>query len=237
MVGFPVFYLLFTALIFELNSKGVLALVLSPLYYLASIFWVMTGFGFRKMRQWSWYTLWFAQLFVFYLNALSLVNYSRSETKVQAFVLTLLIQFYVFFAASREVRVPYLFPRIKWWESGIAGMTHIRVEIETTHSEKSAHPEPSLGQILDINLRGCFLKTPRDFHEFEKIKMRGNFYGTPLELPGTIVWLAQSTVTHPKGVGVKFYGLDGLRKKHLKGAIKQFLKERESSGVIPAQTG
>ena len=226
MLGFPVFYLLMASFIYDLTSKGILSLVLSPLFYLSSIFWIATGFGFRKMRKWSWYTFGFAQVFVTYLNALNLVSYSLSQTKVEAFILTLLIQFYVFTVASREIRVPYLFPKIRWWESGIAGMSHIVVDVEQSEQGKS------VGQILDINTRGCFVKCPKPFADFEKIRIKASVYGFDLDLPGVVVWNAGSTVTHPKGIGVKFYGLDRKRKKRLLAISKRFSKEKDSNSVI-----
>lgn len=226
MIGFPVFYIIFASLFFELNSRGALSILLSPLFYIASIFWIYTGFGFRKMQKWSWYTCAFAQVFTTYLNAICLLNYSESGIKALLFFWTLLIQFYVHLVARREIRVPYLFPEIRWWESGIAGMTHIQVEVERTEKDKAS------GQILDISGRGCFLKCPIEFNSFEKIKLQGTFLNHTIDLPGVVVWNARSTVTHPKGVGIKFFGLDRKKKKRLQIMIKRFHKEKGSNRVI-----
>ncbi|MBC7397430.1 MAG: hypothetical protein H7333_08300, partial [Bdellovibrionales bacterium] len=105
MISFPVSYLVFAALVFELKSQGTLSIVLSPLFWFASFFWVMTGLGLRELKQWSWYTLHAAQFFITFLNALNLLNYSHSDFKAYAFILTLGIQFFVYLIIERELRV------------------------------------------------------------------------------------------------------------------------------------
>ncbi len=232
MIGFPLFYLIFVSFIFELSSKGILAVALSPLFYLASFFWIISGVGIRQMRQWAWYTLGAAQLFITYLNALTLVHNSESDFKVYAFGLTLAIQYLAHIMVSQELRVPFLFPKLKWWESGIAGMHHMKVEIVHTTATGV-----STGQLLDLSLKGCFIKSPIDFESMEKISLKLEGYGQDVEVPGIIVWNAKSTVTHPKGIGVKFLDLDRNKRRKVKVITKRFVLEKESKDVtakIPA---
>ena len=212
MVPFPVTYLLFSAFIFDLDSRGVIALALSPLFYLASFFWIMTGVGLRRLKKWSWYTFLVAQVFITYLNALNLVHNSNSEYKGWAFALTLFLQGYVYAAVSGELRVPYLFPRINWWESGIAGMPHLDI---------------NLGQILDISGKGCFIKTPNDFSPFQKVTIGIEAFGQSVEVPGIVIWNAKSTVTHPKGIGVKFGELDRQKRRRIRVISQRFIKQKD----------
>ncbi len=227
MIAFPVVYLVFATLIFELKSKGVVSIALSPLFYLSCIFWIVTGIGIRKMKQWSWYTFGAAQFFSTYLNALNLANYSESEFKGYAFAFTIIVQFYLYFVVEGEIRVPFLFPNLKWWESGIAGMHHIPVEVQHTRSATGS----STVQLLDMNMKGCFLKSPLDFQPFEKVTIRMNAYGQSVDIPGVIVWNAKSAVTHPKGIGVQFVDLNRNRKRKVKVISKRFTKEKDSDNV------
>lgn len=223
MIPFPVTYLIFSILIFDLDSKGILSLVLSPLFYLSSLFWIVTGIGLRKLKKWSWYTFLFAQFFITYLNALNLVQHSNSEYKGLAFAFTILIQIYVFVVASKELRTPYLFPKIKWWESGIAGMPHLAAEV---HHLGGVMGNTS-GQILDINAKGCFVKTPHDFDPFEKISIRLQVFNQDVEVPGTVIWNAKSTVTHPKGIGVRFGDMNRPRRRSLRVIVRNFIVEKD----------
>jgi hypothetical protein len=217
-----------------LHSKGIISVVLSPLFYIASIFWIFTGFGLQTMKQWSWYTFNAAQVFITYLNALNLVSYSESHFKGYAFILTLLIQFFVFRVVQGEIRVPYLFPRLSWWESGIAGMHHLPAEIFHSKSPTGA----SLTQLLDITNRGCFLKSPIDYEPFERVRILLKGYGQEVNLPGEIVWNAKSTVTHPKGIGIRFYSLDRKRRRKVRIISKRFAREKAKNEVqgLPSQS-
>ncbi len=228
MVAFPVTYLLFASFIFELGSQGILNVVLSPLFYLSSFFWIATGVGLRTLRKWSWRTFIVAQFFITYLNALNLVQHSQSEYKAWAFGFTLLVQAYVYLAVAREIRVPYLFPKIRWWESGIAGMPNLPIEL--VHFGNSKGPTP--GQILDLSQKGCFIKTHIDFSHFEKVSLNLEAFGQKIEIPGMVIWNAKSSVTHPKGIGVRFGELSRKNKRSLRVVIQKFLRQKDPKNEI-----
>lgn len=231
MIAFPVIYFPFASFIFELKSKGLLSLVLSPLFYISSFFWVITGIGIRRLKQWSWRTFLAAQVFLLYLNALNLVNHSESNTKGWAFALTVLAQIYVLLVLSRQFRVPFVFPRIQWWESGLASMPHLSVEVFHVASPTGT----STAQLLDMNLMGCFIKSPAEFEPYEKIKVRFESYGQKVDVAGVVVWRAKSTVTHPKGIGVQFSELDRNRKRKVRILTKRFEKERQERKVFQSE--
>jgi Tfp pilus assembly protein PilZ len=157
------------------------------------------------------------------LNALNLVQNSDSTYKGLAFVVSILIQFFVFSLVARGIRVPYLFPHIRWWESGTAGMTQIAVEVLHMSSKTGT----SHAQMLDVGVRGCFVKSPFEFEPFEKIQLRIDAYGHQLLVSGHVVWNAKSTVTHPKGIGVQFVDLDRKKRRAMKVITQRFIKQRE----------
>ena len=227
MLGFPVFYLTFVYFIFDFDGKGILSVALSPLFWLSCFFWVITGVGVRLMRHWSWYTFLGAQFFCTYLNLLNLVHYSESKTKGLAFITTVLIQFYVYLVVARDIRVPYLFPRIKWWESGLVAMQNIPVEVFHVSSATGT----SHAHLLDLNIKGCFVKSPSEFEPFEKIKIRIEAYGQKMDIAGIVVWHARSTVTHPKGIGIQFAEMDRTRKRRMRVVVRRFVKEREKENA------
>jgi len=233
MVGFPLLHPLLSALVFELPMKGVVSIVLSPLYYLASLFWVISGLGLRAFHHWAWYTFVTAQVMAAYFNALILVNFSNSEFKGFAFILVMMIQYLVLKIVAREIRVPYLFPRIKWWESGIAGIHHLTVELTPTQSGVPA----SKGQLLDLSFRGCFIKSPHDFQIHDPIQVKILAYGQDVVLSGKVVWNARSTVTHPKGIGIQFGDFDRSLRRKVRVMIKYYHQEKDAShgnAILPS---
>ena len=186
------------------------------------------------MKHWSWGTFLAALFFTTYLNALNLVNYSESQTKGLAFIATLLIEGYVYLSISRHLRVPYLFPKIKWWESGLAAMHHLPIEVFHVSSPTGT----SMGQILDLSPKGCFLKSPYEFEPFEKVKIRIETANQHIDIPGVVVWQSRSTVTHPKGIGIQFGELDRKKRGRLRVLARRFEKNREEKRVIsPVPTG
>lgn len=224
MILFPLVYPLFAYVLFELGMKGLLSIVLSPLFYLCSLFWIFSGIGIRKLKKWSWYTFLLGQAILVYLNALNLVENSNSEFKLWSFMFTILIQGYFFSVISKEIRVPYLFPKIHWWESGIVGMPHLSVSM--THAQPQS---ASLnGQILDLSLKGCFIKSHHDFKLFEGLQVVIEAFHQRVELKGVVIWNAKSTVTHPKGIGIRFSEMDRKTRKHLKLIVMKFQKQKES---------
>ena len=227
MVPFSVTYLVFAALIFDLDSKGIISNVLSPLFYLASFFWIITGVGLKSLKKWSWYTLLIAQFFTVYLDALNLVQHSNSEFKVWAFAFTVLVQCYVIASVSNELRVPFLFPKIRWWESGIAGMPHLKVSL----NHLSGSGGRTEGRVLDMSRKGCFVKTHHDYQPFEKVTLNFEDVSQKIDIPGIVVWNAKSTVTHPKGIGVKFGTIDRKKKKVLRVIVRRLLKQKDPSNA------
>ncbi len=200
-------------------------MLLSPLFWLSCSGWVVAGAGIRLLRHWSWYVFIGAQLFTVYLNLQNLLHYSESSTKGLAFVSTLIIQFYVYLVVSRDLRVPYLFPRIKWWESGLAAMHNLPVEVYHASAPEGA----TKAHLLDLNIKGCFVKSPFEYGEFEKIKIKIEAYGQALDVAGEVVWHADSTVTHPKGIGVKFLEMDRPHKRRIRAVVRRFIKERDQA--------
>jgi len=167
-----------------------------------------------------------AETITFYYNCLLLVNYSQSDSKGFALVFALLIQFYMYLLCRRQLIVPYLFPKIRWWEFGIAGMNHIPITIWS----RPAATTP--GQVLDFSTRGCFVKSPGDFETFEPVSIEGDYKGMHFKYEGVVLWVASSTVTHPKGIGVRFLDLDRHDRKMLKEIAEQFEKESQSGIII-----
>jgi Tfp pilus assembly protein PilZ len=228
MVAFPLLYPLIAAFVFELPSKGVVSIVISPLFYVVSVFWVASGLGIQGLKHWAWYTFGVAQVLSAYLGAFILANYSESQLKVAVFVLGLLIQYVMQQIVSREMRVPYLFPKIRWWESGIAGIHHLPIEFTTKAGVQHR------GQLLDISPRGCFVKSPLDFNLGEEVLLRVEAEGRLLELAGFIAWNAKSTVTHPKGIGVRFTEGERVHRKRLKSFVKSFNLEKDAPSGRPS---
>lgn len=216
-LAFPVSYLLYAALLFNLSPARSTHIFFSFGYWALSLTGIAVGYGFREMTRWSWNVFLLNSLFLAYANALIAIRYSDSNNRFLAFLVSIALLVGLMTRLGREIRVPYFLPRIRWWETNPRYKLSVPVKVERTGSGFE-------GEILDLSMGGCFIKTRNDLNQNERILSRFDLFGEALEVGGTVVWRSQSSVTHPKGVGVKFDPLDKLQRKIMKAAVLHLKK-------------
>ncbi len=217
-MAFPLVYIIFAATSFDIPISSCIRLLLSPVFYLVAGVGMAAGYGFWEMRRWSWYVFMTFQGLVFYLDAIIASDYAESHHKIFILVISLVVQVLVAFRLAREIRVPYFFPKIRWWESNPRYRLSIPVSIQRNGGDTI------LAEILDLSVAGCFIKLRAVMPLNEPVSLNFRMYGQNIVIPGTIVWDAMSTVTHPKGIGVIFEKLPKEQRKALR-AISTRLKQ------------
>ena len=195
---FPIVYIIMTATLFDIPLSRCIGILLSPLYYVVSLCVMGAGYGLWEVRRWSWYLLLISQFLVGYENAILVQGYAESHHKIFIFLVSILAQGLLISVIAKEIRVPYFFPRIRWWESNPRYRLSVPVSIVRGSGETRE------GDILDIAMAGCFIKQRSDWTQDESVTLQFKIFGFEIRCPGKVVWLAQSTVTYPQGVGVKF---------------------------------
>jgi Tfp pilus assembly protein PilZ len=215
-MGFPIAYVLVAALLFDMTFASCVQLLLSPMFYLVSLVAVFSGWGLWEMHRWAWYMLSVANIAILYQTAVVMNQYSESHHRVSAFFLSVLTILLFFLRISKEVRVPYFFPKIRWWESDPRYRLAVQSEITRKVSEEKLNAE-----ILDLSATGCFIKTRTDLKTDEPISVRFELFKLAVQCDGIVVWKSESTVTHPKGVGVKFSAPERQAKRHLRMMTKR----------------
>jgi hypothetical protein len=216
-LAFPVTYLGYAAVLFNITPERTSRIFFSFSYWLLSFTGICVGYGFREMTRWAWSVFLLNALFVAYANALIALRYSESTHPFLAFVVSIGLLVVLVYRLGNEIRVPYFLPRIRWWETNPRYKLVVPVRVERSDSGFE-------GEILDISLGGCFIKTRMDVNQNERILSRFELFGESIEIGGTIVWRSQSSVTHPKGVGVKFDALDKNQRKVMKAATQHLKK-------------
>jgi hypothetical protein len=216
-LAFPVTYLGYATVLFNITPERASRIFFSFSYWLLSITGICVGYGFREMTRWAWSVFLVNALFVAYANALIAMRYSEATSPLLAFLVSIMLLIGLIVRLGNEIRVPYFLPRIRWWETNPRYKLVVPVKVERSHSGFE-------GEILDISMGGCFIKTRTDANQNERILSRFELFGEFLEIGGTIVWRSQSSVTHPKGVGVKFDVLDKTQRKVMKAATQHLKK-------------
>jgi hypothetical protein len=204
-MAFPLTYLVSAALLFDIPVASCGKILLSPFFYLLSLLAVLVGYGLWEMRHWSWYWMLVTNILIAYENAVVTHQYAESHHKVLAYIASLLLIAALMNRVSREVRVPYFFPKIRWWESNPRYKLSVSARVGRPSSVKQGEVDPVLeGEILDLSMGGCFLKLRTELEQGELVTLNFKVFGMVVECNGNVVWRTRSTVTHPKGVGVKF---------------------------------
>ncbi|MBI4925080.1 MAG: PilZ domain-containing protein [Bdellovibrio sp.] len=217
-MAFPVLYILLTALFFDIPAKQVVRILLHPLYYLLCIWAVFAGYGIWEMKRWGWHVFLFCNILIIYGNAVIASDYGESHHKVFGFVFSVIAISIIVLRLGREIKVPYFLPKIRWWESN----PRYRLSVPVSVSRKDN--TNFVGEILDLSMGGCFIKLRSELYQDETLSLEFTVFGQTFRFVGNVVWRTQSTVTHPKGIGIKFAPIIKFDKKLLKAVIHRLKK-------------
>jgi hypothetical protein len=217
-MAFPVVYLLVAAVVFDIPAHLCVRMLLSPQYYLLSFVSAVAGFGLWEAKRWAWYVFLLANVFALYFTAVVALEYGESNHKLLAFLVYFGLTIGVIARVGREVRVPYFLPKIRWWENNPRYKLVVPVEIVRTHGERLA------GEILDLSMTGCFVKLRTELPTDERVSLEFEIFSHRIHGSGLVVWKTQSTVTHPKGIGIKFEPFE-RHDRRLMRAIQQRLRK------------
>ncbi len=209
-MGFPIAYILSCAMLFDIPARSCVRVLLSPWYYILSSLAIVVGYGFWEMRRWAWYLFVIVNLLIVYQNAVMVNEYGETHHKALSFIFSIIVLGLIVYRVAREVRVPYFFPKIRWWESDPRYRLSVPAKLECAGTSLFS------GDILDLSMGGCFMKLRTDLKQDEKVVLSFSIFQVSVRCEGTVVWRTQSTVTHPKGVGIKFFELDRDQKRALK---------------------
>jgi hypothetical protein len=215
-MAFPASYLLCTAILFQMPLSQVGRLLLSPWYYVFSLLGIITGFGLWGLHRWAWYLLLALHFLALYSNAILLAEFSKSQDKLAAYSAATLMIALLTFRIDREIRVPYLLPRIRWWESDPRHRLSLSASVQGLQGTGALPAE-----CLDLAWAGCFLKTRHDFKADETVLVTIQAYGLKLQCAGAVVWRTQSGVTVPRGIGVKFVPIPKEQKRVFRAVLTQ----------------
>lgn len=228
-ISFPILYSMCCLTFFSLSFGDYVRMVLTPWFWLVSGLATFVGFSLLQINWYAWYLFVFSCFTILYQTAVALAFHSHSSYKIPLFIITCLFELGLFFVVSREVRVPYFFPRIRWWESDPRYKLSVPVRLVVNDQELQ-------GEIMDISMGGCFIKSGSNYSLGDEISLFFDLFESPVACRGKVVWRAQSRVTHPKGIGIKFSTVDKetlivlkaatQKLKHLSRVYSQITRER-----------
>ena len=220
-MAFPLAYVPFAAILFDVPADKCVRILLSPFYYILSAIIIGAGYCLWEWKRYGWYLFLLANLFIGYENALIVNEYGESHHKILAFIFSIGVLVFLIYRMGREIRVPYFFPKIRWWESN----PRYRLSVPVSMNRKGENPSPA--EILDLSLGGCFVKLRSDLRQDDEVNLDFTVFRNQVQCAGVVVWRTGSTVTHPRGVGIKFVHLERPQKRKLRLVARRLKKISE----------
>lgn len=212
--SFPFTYILVLGTFYNLPFSKMASIFFSVYYLGHSILAVGTGFAMHKMRTYAWH------LYVFHSALMIGEQFYVAFTLAENYHVEIPLAFNsiailaVLYLVKLELRVPYFSPNIAWWESD--PRYKISVPAQMTCADHFYN-----GEIMDISSTGCFIKSKENIKVDQVITVKFSLFDQKFDCSGKVVWRTESGVTHPKGVGVKFIGLDKKRQALLRDTVKK----------------
>lgn len=217
-LGFPLTYLPAAVYLFDIPIPEVPKIILEPAFLLVSVLSAITGLGLYEMKRWGWYALQFTQIFVVLYSITILLRHSQTQHPWIALAVAIVLLRYIRTRLSREVRVPYFMPQISWWESDPKYRTQIPARVVRADGSWVEC------EILDLSVAGCFIRCKPTFILDERVEVQATLFGRSLVCGGIVVWKTFGAVTHPRGIGVKFGGMERGTRRVLKAATIKIKK-------------
>lgn len=210
-IAFPVLSLFVAHLLLRVPAEGIVRILLSPLFYFSGMLAVAAAVGLGRLQRWGWVVFQFSNVFLVYQTAYWIAFFSSGETRFLIFAAAVGVIATFYLRIRYEVRRPYFLPRIRWWELGSPSFCSLEAKVQ---DEKGRADD---GEILDLSVHGCFVKTPFEIGLGDTVGLSFRMNDKPVFVGGTVVWKAQTAVTHPRGLGIRFRALERGVRKSLKG--------------------
>jgi hypothetical protein len=209
----PFFLPFLWALTPSLSLSDIADSAFSPIHLFVSILSLIAGVNL--VRHTSWMSFWsLTAVFMFGIEAFYM-TFLGPERGVALFSTLLILFIWVvsFIAVYRLTHLPHIRPRIHWWIDDPRLKVALPAELRYKNRQLK-------GQILDINVRGCFIKL------FERIPIHQNceilfkVFQEDFHLNGVVTRQLELGVTHPRGIGIQFL----IKKKSTRRKLKRLAK-------------
>lgn len=220
---FPVLYFVLGPVLFDIPAEKLGKLALSLFFWIACFWAVFSGTALKGMKRWGWHAFIAGNIVISIFNLHVIVHYSDSHHKYAAFSLVSLCIALLVFRTTKELRVPYFLPNIRWWESD--PRYKFSVPAHVIKDDGSSID----GQIMDISVSGCFVKIKELLSEEQYVQLEFQAFQSPVVCKGVVVWKTESSVTHPRGIGIKFDPFNRQQRKLLATLIDKVRKTFKKS--------
>lgn len=212
--SFPLTYILLIGTFYNLPLARIGSLFFSFYFLIRCVLAVSCGFALYRLRPYAWHLYVFHSLLMLFEQFYVYFRYAQNNVPEIPLAFTTMGVLALLFVLKIELRVPYFSPKIAWWESD--PRYKISVPAQMTCSDHFYR-----GDIMDISATGCFIKTKDPLKVDQVVQIKFSLFDHKFDCSGRVVWRTESGVTHPKGVGVRFVGMDKAKQADLRNTVKK----------------
>jgi Tfp pilus assembly protein PilZ len=212
--SFPFTYVLLLGMFYNLELQDIFICFFSFYNLAHSIIAIATGFALFRMKPYGWHFYCFHSFLMLVEQFYVGLKFGHSPILAVPLAFTTCCILGALYVLKSELRVPYFSPKIAWWESD--PRYKISVPTQMTCSDHFYK-----GDIMDISASGCFIKTKDPLKVDQVVQIKFSLFDHKFDCEGRVVWRTESGVTHPKGVGVRFLGLE----KDVNADLRQTVKK------------
>ena len=220
---FPIVFGISVAILFDIPLSEMAPVFLSPFFYVVCAFAMLVGLGLWEVKRWSWHLCMFVNVLILYESAYIAAHFGSSHHKILALLFLGIVVTVFAYRVTAEIRVPYFFPRIRWWETGSRGFCDIPVTL------KSQTGRLVQGAMMDLSMTGCFVKTAETFDGEDRVQVQFQYARQDFAGNGQILWRASSSVTTPKGLGLYFSRLERPQRRMLRVIVHRIKRQTRLS--------
>ncbi len=212
--SFPLTYIPLLGVFYNLSPHFMFSIFFSLYNVTHSAIAISTAFALYRMKPYAWHFYVFHSLLMLAEQFWVGLGYGQSNFVAVPLAFSSIFILAVLYILKLELRVPYFSPKIAWWESDPRYKISVPAQMACTdHFYR--------GDIMDISASGCFIKTKDPMKVDQVVQIKFSLFDHKFECNGRVVWRTESGVTHPKGVGVRFLGLEKSVHADLRDTVKK----------------
>lgn len=234
---FPLGYIIVLTALYNFPASKSLGVFFDPYFLARSGFAVWLGWLLHRSKPWAWHVFVLHSILIIVEQIYVGIYLAENNTPWVSVLLASTCVLIGLVLVKFEFRVPYYSPKIAWWEADPRYKISVPVEIVQKESQFEA-------EILDISASGCFVKISDHLPIDETLTLKFSLFEDEYDLNGATVWHAESALTHPRGVGIRFQKLDKSEYTRLKKTVRKLhylsqklrrVRKEEKASVIEAK--
>jgi hypothetical protein len=170
------------------------------------------SYGLYKVRLWAWYYFLLHSVSMFVVSLIGSNGLTFSVASLINVVFLIPIGYFI----SREIRVPYFNPRVRWWEQSKRFLNEVKILL----NEKAL-------KTYDFSIKGAFIREENlsAYRISDLIPIEIDLNKAKINCFAYIRWINNENNHYPKGFGVKFEKLTPKDKSQIGNYIKNLIKE------------